>query len=84
MSETAVQSRKMCFVELEDEAKLFEEAFAEHEILFVDRLDEVPEDTEIVSVFITEKIDGSFLDDHPLIRLIATRSTGCDHIDLDL
>ena len=75
----------MCFVELEDEAKaLFEEAFAEHEILFVERLDEVPEDTEIVSVFITEKIDGAFLDDHPLIRLIATRSTGCDHIDLDV
>ncbi len=75
----------MCFVELEDEAKaLFEEAFAEHEVLFVERLKEVPEDTEIVSVFITEKIDGSFLDDHPLIRLIATRSTGCDHIDLDV
>ena len=48
MSETAVQSRKMCFVELEDEAKaLFEEAFAEHEISFVDRLDEVPEDTRL-------------------------------------
>jgi D-lactate dehydrogenase len=75
----------MCFVELEDEAKaLFEETFAEHEVSFVERLDEVPEDTEIVSVFITEKIDGSFLDDHPLIRLIATRSTGCDHIDLDV
>ena len=56
MSETAVQSRKMCFVELEDEAKpLFEEAFAEHEISFVDRLDEVPEETEIVSVFITRE-----------------------------
>jgi D-lactate dehydrogenase len=85
MSETAVQSRKMCFVELEDEAKaLFEEAFAEHQVSFVERLNEVPEDTEIVSVFITEKIDSSFLDDHPLIRLIATRSTGCDHIDLDV
>ena len=75
----------MCFVEVENEAKtLFEEAFAEHEVLFVDRLDEVPEDTEIVSVFITEKIDSSFLDDHPRLRLIATRSTGCDHIDLDV
>jgi D-lactate dehydrogenase len=85
MSETAVQSRKMCFVELEDEAKaLFKEAFAEHEISFVGRVSEVPEDTEIVSVFITEKIDGSFLDDHPLTRLIATRSTSCDHIDLDV
>ena len=85
MSETVVQSRKICFVELEDEAKaLFEEAFAEHQVSFVERLNEVPEDTEIASVFITEKIDDSFLDDHPLIRLIATRSTGCDHIDLDV
>jgi D-lactate dehydrogenase len=85
MSETAVQSRKMCFVEVEDEAKaLFEEAFVEHEVSFVDRLNEVPEDTEVLSVFISEKIDGSFLDDHPLVRLIATRSTSCDHIDLDV
>jgi D-lactate dehydrogenase len=85
MSETAVQSRKMCFVEVEDEAKaLFEEAFAEHEVSFVDRLKEVPEDTEVLSVFISEKIDGAFLDDHPLVRLIATRSTSCDHIDLDV
>jgi D-lactate dehydrogenase len=85
MSETAVQSRKMCFVEVEDEAKpLFEEAFAEHDVLFVNRLKEVPDDTEILSVFITEKIDDAFLADHPLIRLIATRSTGCDHIDLDV
>ena len=85
MSETAVQSRKICFVEVENEAKaLFEEAFAEHEVSFVDRLNRVPDDTEILSVFITEKIDDSFLDDHPLIRLIATRSTGCDHIDLDV
>jgi D-lactate dehydrogenase len=85
MSETAVQSRKMCFVEVEDEAKaLFEEAFVEHEVSFVDRLNAVPEDTEVLSVFISEKIDGSFLDDHPLVRLIATRSTSCDHIDLDV
>lgn len=75
----------MCFVEVEDEAKaLFEEAFVEHEVSFVDRLKEVPEDTEVLSVFISEKIDGSFLDDHPILRLIATRSTSCDHIDLDV
>src|SRR4029453_11756481 len=69
----------------EDKAKpLFEKAFAEHDVLFVNRLKEVPDDTEILSVFITEKIDDAFLDDHHLIRLIATRSTGCDHIDLDV
>jgi D-lactate dehydrogenase len=84
MSETSVQSRKLCFVEVEEEATaVFEEAFPAHEVSFVDRLEEVPEDVEVLSVFITERIDGAFLDDHPLIRLIATRSTGCDHIDLD-
>jgi D-lactate dehydrogenase len=84
MSKTSVQSRKMCFVEVEEEPKaLFEEAFAAHDVSFVDRLEEVPEDVEVLSVFITERIDDAFLDDHPLIRLIATRSTGCDHIDLD-
>jgi len=84
MTEAPVQSRKMCFVEVEDEAKaFFEEAFAAHEVSFAGRLDAVPEDTEVLSVFITERIDDAFLDTHPLIRLVATRSTGCDHIDLD-
>ena len=84
MSKTPVQSRKMCFVEVEEEAKaFFEEAFGGHEVSFVERLDAVPEDTEVVSVFISEKIDAPFLDSHSRVRLIATRSTGCDHIDLD-
>jgi D-lactate dehydrogenase len=84
MSETPVQSRKMCFVEAEEEAEaLFQEAFAAHDLSFVERLGEVPKDVEVLSVFITERIDGAFLDEHPLIRLIATRSTGCDHIDLE-
>ena len=84
MSETSVQSRKMCFVEIEEGAEaFFEEAFAGHDVSFVQRLDAVPEDTEVLSVFISERLDAPFLDAHPLIRLVATRSTGCDHIDLD-
>ena len=84
MTETSVQRRKMCFVEIEEGTEpFFEEAFAGHDISFVQRLDAVPEDTEVLSVFISERIDSPFLDAHPLIRLIATRSTGCDHIDLD-
>jgi hypothetical protein len=63
----------MCFVEVEEEARaFFDEVFARHEVSFVDRLDEVPEDIEVLSVFITEKIDGAFLDDHPRVRLIAS------------
>src|SRR5258705_12631219 len=84
MSKTAVQSRKICFVEIEEEAEVFfEEAFDGHEVSFVRRLDAVPEDTEVLSVFISERVDDPFLDAHPLIRLVATRSTGCDHVDLD-
>lgn len=84
MSEASVQSRKMCFVEVEEEARaFFEETFVAHEVSFVERLDAVPEDVEVLSVFISERIDDAFLKEHPLVRLIATRSTGCDHIDLD-
>ena len=84
MSKTSVQSRKMCFVEIEEGAEpFFEEALAGHDISFVERLDAVPEDTEVLSVFIGERVEAPFLDAHPMIRLIATRSTGCDHIDLD-
>jgi D-lactate dehydrogenase len=75
----------MCFVEVEEEIKnVFEEAFTDHDICFVERLAAVPADAEVVSVFISEKIDASFLEAHPGVRLIATRSTGCDHIDLDV
>ena len=84
MSKRPVQSRKISFVEVEEESKgFFEEALANHEISFVERLDAVPGDAEVVSVFISERVDASFLESHPDTRLIATRSTGCDHIDLD-
>ncbi|HEY5704979.1 MAG TPA: NAD(P)-dependent oxidoreductase [Terrimicrobiaceae bacterium] len=84
MSKTSVQSRKICFVEIEEGAEaFFEDAFDGHDVSFVKRLDAVPEDTEVLSVFIGERVDASFLDAHPMTRLVATRSTGCDHIDLD-
>ena len=34
-------------------------------------------------MFIHTPIDGAFLEKHPAIKFIATRSTGIDHIDLD-
>jgi len=84
MSKTSMQSRKMCFVEVDEETRpFFEEAFAQHDVSFVQRLEAVPEETEVLSVFIGERIDAAFLDEHPEFRLIVTRSTGCDHIDLE-
>lgn len=43
-----------------------------------------PADTEILSVFVGSKLDRTVLDACPQVRLIATRSTGFDHIDLKL
>lgn len=39
-------------------------------------------DTEILSVFIYSKIDGKILKKLPKLKLVITRSTGFDHIDL--
>lgn len=38
--------------------------------------------TEVLSCFITSKIDKNVLDKLPNLKLIATRSTGFDHIDM--
>ncbi len=84
MSEAPVQSRKISFVEVEDEERtFFHDALAGNEVVFVRKLEEVPEDAEVVSVFISERIGEDFLAAHPALRLIASRSTGCDHLDLE-
>ncbi|MDO8752003.1 MAG: NAD(P)-dependent oxidoreductase [Candidatus Wolfebacteria bacterium] len=40
-------------------------------------------DAEVVSVFVSSKIDKAILDELPKLKLITTRSTGFDHIDLE-
>src|SRR5438093_356583 len=57
-------------------------AAALDEVEFAESLADVPAEAEIISIFIYSKIDAAFLDAHPRLRLIATRSTGVDHIDL--
>lgn len=44
---------------------------------------EVKTDAEVVSLFIHTRVDARFLDSHPNLKLIATRSTGTEHIDLE-
>ena len=39
-------------------------------------------DAEVVSPFITSRLDADVIDQLPALRLIATRSAGYDHIDL--
>lgn len=76
---------RICFVETESaERKFFEQALGEqHELRFVEEHREVPADTEIVSVFIQSPVNGAFLDAHPSLKLVTTRSTTFDHIQLE-
>ncbi len=40
------------------------------------------QDSEAISVFIYSRVDRAILDKFPQLKLVATRSTGFDHIDL--
>jgi D-lactate dehydrogenase len=74
---------KLCFADLEPhDREFFAEAFSGDEISFCDSSEEVPDDAEAVSVFIGSRITAEFLERHPAVKLIATRSTTTDHIDL--
>jgi D-lactate dehydrogenase len=61
----------------------FEKELKGHQIEFCDSAGDCAPDVEALSVFINSKIDASFLAGHPALRLIATRSTTSDHIDLE-
>jgi D-lactate dehydrogenase len=74
---------KIYFVEPElSDIPVFEEALGEHELSFVEYDSDVEPDCEILSVYIHSKIDGAFLNQHPRLKFITTRSAGYDHIDV--
>jgi len=75
---------KVVFVETEfcDRA-YFEKALDGCEVRFADSLSDVDADVDILSIFIGSQITGEFLDCHPCLRMISTRSTTHDHIDLE-
>lgn len=78
-----MQSRKICFVATEsEEGEYFAENFEDHDVSFCTNLEDVPEDIEVLSIFINDRLGEAFLANHPSLRFIATRSMGCDHIDL--
>ena len=75
---------KIYFVEVESpERRFLESELAHHELHFVSSLQEVEGDAEIVSTFIYSRIEGAFLDRHPAVKLIATRSTTYDHLEVE-
>lgn len=61
----------------------FEAQLPQHQLHFLGSLDEMPADAEIISIFIPSKITAAFLASHRALRLVATRSTTFDHIDLE-
>ena len=71
------------FLETEaSEVAFFEAAFPGHDLRFVPRLAAVGADAQALCLFIHLPVDDDFLRRHPALRLIATRSTGTDHLDL--
>ncbi len=70
------------FVETENpDQDFFRASLDQHDLRFVGDLDEVEADADAISIFIQSQIDEAFLDAHPNVRCIATRSTATDHID---
>ena len=70
------------------ETPFFEPLKGLHELVFIDsplRSENADRyaDAEIVSTFIYSELDAGVLERLPAMRLIATRSTGFDHIDTD-
>jgi D-lactate dehydrogenase len=73
---------KIVFVETEDdEQAFFADSLREHGVEFVDTIEEVPRDAEIVSVFVNSRVGTTFLRRHPKLKLVASRSSAVDHLD---
>jgi D-lactate dehydrogenase len=70
------------------ERPLFQEALAGHELEFFEgvvdgRIGLRFNDAEILSTFVGSTLNDAVLDLMPRLKLVATRSTGFDHIDLE-
>ena len=74
---------KIDFTETEQpERDFFEAALAEHHLRFLTGLVEVEANAEILCIYLTSRIDAVFLDAHPELKLITTKSAGHDHIQV--
>ncbi len=79
---------KIAFFEIQDwEKDYLEKKLKDHTLKFYDQpltLENTKEigNFDIVSVFIYSKIDGQIIQKLPKLKLVTTRSTGFDHIDV--
>lgn len=80
---------RIAFFEIQGwERPLLEEAFKDHELFFSEKPlqdSDLPtiKDFEALSVFIYSRVGREIIENMPNLKLVATRSTGYDHIDLD-
>lgn len=75
---------KIYFVETQpSEQEFFRDKFPGHDLQFAADLGEVGADAGIASIYIRSRIDAAFLEGHRALKLVATRSNGVDHIDLE-
>ncbi|MER3407075.1 MAG: hydroxyacid dehydrogenase [Patescibacteria group bacterium] len=70
------------------EKELFEKEFFEHNLYFSEKsitANHLPEERDftILSIFVGSKLTKEVLENFPNLKLITTRSTGFDHIDLN-
>lgn len=80
---------QIAFFEIQpwEQSKL-EERFAGHQLSFFDRVIESTDldalkECEVLSVFIYSQVSAEIIEKLPKLKLIVTRSTGFDHIDLE-
>jgi len=64
------------------EKRLLEGFLPECALEFVRSLEETPRNATVLSIFFRDEIDAAFLKARPALRLINSRSTTLDHIDL--
>ncbi len=75
------------FLHEPDEDKIAKAALGEHELVFIegtvqDRVDIADSEAEAISIFVNSKVGALEMDRFPKLKLIATRSTGYDNVDL--
>ncbi|MGA8658783.1 MAG: NAD(P)-dependent oxidoreductase [Chthoniobacterales bacterium] len=74
---------KIAFVNTEArDPEFFRDNLPDHDLDFPSSLIRVADDCEILSVFVHDQVDEIFLNTRHALRMIATRSTGYDHLDL--
>ena len=66
-----------------DERPFYYDALPDDDVRFACGLSDVEPDAEVLCVFIESTINNEFLASHPALRLITTRSSSFDHIDVE-